>query len=301
MLSSSSRLQKHTVSSEPTYKQRSPTQTNIFQVVQKHWKSFVRQADYHDKTISMYAKREFEAYLGCGVLSKGFVRMVCDSCNQNRFIPFSCKKRGFCPSCCGRRMNEGAAFLVDHVIPHVPIRQWVVSFPIPMRFWMAKNPKLMNEALRTFQKVLQAHYRKNARQQGAKGKLQAGAITVIQRFGGALNLNIHFHILVLDGVYETENGFEPFFFQTLKPSNKDIQNVIKKYQIKMLKVLQRRGLVPKDEFDNRVEEFEEPEDIQTLSQGASVLGRIGTGEGAGQKVRKIRDFGTRAQQAFFRL
>src|SRR5690606_33762496 len=194
-----------------------------------------------------------------------------------------CKKRGFCPSCCGRRMNDGAAFLVDDVFPHVPIRQWVVSFPIPIRFWMAKNPNLMSESLKVFQRMLAQYYQKAARNQGAQGNLQAGSLTVIQRFGGALNLNIHFHILALDGVYQEKQGSKPTFFQIFKPTNQDIQQVIKDFQSKMLIVLERRGLVSNDPWDQRVDEIAQPETIEELSQGASVIGRIGTGDNQGQR------------------
>ena len=48
-------------------------------------------------------------------------------------MAFSCKRRGFCPSCGPRRMVQSAAYLVDCVIPRVPVRQWVLSFPIPQR------------------------------------------------------------------------------------------------------------------------------------------------------------------------
>src|SRR3954451_15789208 len=97
----------------------------------------------------------------------------CDTCNITKLLPFSCKRRGFCPSCCGCRMNEGAAYLADYVFPHVPIGQWVVSFPMPVRFWMARNPKLITQSLGIFHR--------------------------------ALNLNVHFHVLALDGVYLVGN------------------------------------------------------------------------------------------------
>ncbi len=45
----------------------------------------------------------------------------------------SCKGRGFCPSCCGRRMADTAVHLCDEVLPEVPIRQWVLSFPFRVR------------------------------------------------------------------------------------------------------------------------------------------------------------------------
>ena len=203
-----------------------------------------------DQPLSQCIKREFEAFLGCGILSKGFIRLVCDTCKVNRLIPFSCKKRGFCPSCTGRRMNEGAAFLVDHVFPHVPVRQWVVSFPMPLRFWMARNPRLATTALQIFQRILNRYYERSAKQYGATRNLKIGTVTMIQRFGGALNLNIHFHILSLDGVFEFTNDTEklPEFIETHRPKNEDILHVIKKFQIRMLKLLQRRGLVQKNEI-----------------------------------------------------
>jgi len=45
-----------------------------------------------------------------------------------------CKRRGFCPNCGARRMAERAALLIDDVLPHAPMRQWVFTVPFPLRF-----------------------------------------------------------------------------------------------------------------------------------------------------------------------
>lgn len=50
-------------------------------------------------------------------------RVCCEGCAFERLVPFSCKGRGFCPSCGGRRMTERAAHLVEAVLPRVPVRQ----------------------------------------------------------------------------------------------------------------------------------------------------------------------------------
>ena len=55
-------------------------------------------------------------------------------CREERLVVFSCKGRGFCPSCGGRRMAERAAHLVDHVWPDVSVRQWVLSLPPRVRY-----------------------------------------------------------------------------------------------------------------------------------------------------------------------
>ena len=75
----------------------------------------------------------------------GFLRVRCEGCHHERLVTFSCKRRGICPSCGARRMSESAALLVDDVLPHQPIRQWVLSFPFPLRFLLASYPELMGK------------------------------------------------------------------------------------------------------------------------------------------------------------
>ncbi|MCU0252045.1 MAG: transposase zinc-binding domain-containing protein [Vicinamibacterales bacterium] len=54
-------------------------------------------------------EQEFREFLGCGVLARGFARFRCDDCGLNRPVPFSCKGRGFCPSCGGRQSGVQGA------------------------------------------------------------------------------------------------------------------------------------------------------------------------------------------------
>ena len=80
------------------------------------------------------------------------MRLRCDQCARETVVAFSCKRRGFCPSCGTRRMNEAAAWLVDQVIPRVPVRQWVLSFPIRLRSLFAVHPELLAPVLRIIQR-----------------------------------------------------------------------------------------------------------------------------------------------------
>ena len=84
------------------------------------------------RPLPAFVKGELEGFAGCGDFELGFVRTCCRSCGGELRVPFSCKSRGCCPSCMGRRMAQGAALLVDHVLPAVGYRQWVLSFPGPM-------------------------------------------------------------------------------------------------------------------------------------------------------------------------
>ena len=80
--------------------------------------------------LPQFVKDEFDAFLECGVLAHGFLRLRCGDCGHDKLVAFSCKRRGFCPSCGARRMAQTAAHLVDHVIPHVPVRQWVLIWAL---------------------------------------------------------------------------------------------------------------------------------------------------------------------------
>lgn len=94
-----------------------------------------------------YVQREFEDYLRCGRLEQGFLRVCCDNCHAEHLVAFICKRRGFCPSCGARRIAESAALLVDEVFPEQPVRQWVLSFPYPLRFLFAARPDVMGQVL----------------------------------------------------------------------------------------------------------------------------------------------------------
>jgi hypothetical protein len=70
-----------------------------------------------------FIKDEFDAFLECGILANGFLRLRCGESGNDRLLAFSCKRRGFCPSCGARRMSQTSAHLADHVIPQAPVRQ----------------------------------------------------------------------------------------------------------------------------------------------------------------------------------
>jgi Transposase zinc-binding domain len=103
-------------------------------------------------------------------------------------VPFSCKGRGWCPSCGGRRMTERAAHLVDAVLPRVPVRQWVLTVPYRLRYRLAWNHGLSRAVLRVYTRVLLDLYARGARARGVPGG-RAGSVTVMQRAGSGLNAN----------------------------------------------------------------------------------------------------------------
>ena len=117
----------------PTYSRRRPELTTLYQVLQEHLSTFIADREAEGRPLPEYVLEEFEAFLKCGILAHGFLRLKCSNCSEEKIVAFSCKKRGFCPSCCGKRMAEAAHHLVENVLPMVPYRQFVISFPIPMQ------------------------------------------------------------------------------------------------------------------------------------------------------------------------
>ena len=179
------------------YKRHEPEKTTLYKLIQANWLTFQSQVEQDlGYPLPDFVIKEFEEYLRCGILAHGFLRAQCTSCHHEMLVAFSCKKRGFCPSCGARRMAETAANLVDHVLPHKNIRQWVLTFPVPIRLCLAVRPKVMARALEIAHLVIGQYYRKKSGL-GAKNA-KSGAVTLIQRFGGSLNLNIHFHQLFVE-------------------------------------------------------------------------------------------------------
>ena len=175
----------------PVYQPRDPSDTVLYQVIADHLETFLATlaADPTAKGLPTYVVEEFYAYLQCGVLAHGCVRLGCDTCPHQMLLAFSCKKRGFCPSCAGRRMAQMAAHLVEEVIPWVPTRQWVVSVPIPLRYWTAPSKELTARVHTIIRRTIGQYYVNYAVKQGAvRATVQPGSVTFVQRFGGSINV-----------------------------------------------------------------------------------------------------------------
>ncbi|HDU7927734.1 TPA: transposase zinc-binding domain-containing protein, partial [Acinetobacter baumannii] len=123
------------------YARHLPERTLLYALVQAHYPDFIARLEAEDRPLPEYVREEFETYLRCGVLEHGFLRVVCEHCRAERLVAYSCKKRGLCPSCGARRMAESARHLVDEVFGPRPVRQWVLSFPYPLRFLFASKPE----------------------------------------------------------------------------------------------------------------------------------------------------------------
>jgi hypothetical protein len=191
------------------YRRREPERTILYAAVREELHTLLAQARHQNPSgygLPSFIEREFTRYLECGILAHGFIRVYCDGCGRDRLVGFSCKNRAICPSCNGRRMAETAANLVDRVLPDgVRYRQWVLSLPRWVRFKLAYQSKLVSRVLQFFLRAIFAWQRRAARRMGIQGG-RPGAVTFVQRFGSSLNLNVHFHALLPDGVFAERSG-----------------------------------------------------------------------------------------------
>ncbi|MDP9014220.1 MAG: transposase zinc-binding domain-containing protein, partial [Pseudomonadota bacterium] len=177
----------------PGYSRHRPERTLLYQLVEQHYPAFRELRAAADRPLPGFVQQEeFDAYLKCGRLDEGFLRVRCEQCHAEKLLAFSCKKRGFCPSCGGRRMAETAALLADEVLPERPLRQWVLSLPHALRFLLATNSEALTLVLGEVYRAISRHLLCKAGLTSATAA--TGAVILVQRFGSALNLNVHFHM-----------------------------------------------------------------------------------------------------------
>jgi len=199
----------------------------LWKAVQANWKTFLAELEAAAEAPALpgFVVAEVEAFLKCGILGHGFLRCRCKQCGWCRAVALSCQRRGFCPSCIGRRMSDTAARWVDRVIPSTPVRQWVLTVPHGLRAKLAFDPKLATLVLRGFVAAASQWLRRRARRLGIRGTLKTGGVTVIQRFNSALDVSVHFHTLMIDGVYTFPVGRAPVFHPTPAPTDEDVAAV----------------------------------------------------------------------------
>ena len=140
-------------------------------------------------------------------------------------------------------MGAGAANLVDHVLPDVPIRQLVLTLPFPLRFPLAFDGQLLGQVLRIFTDTLTAWYRKRHLARGLPDG-ETGAVTAIQRANSDLRLSPHFHTLFLDGLYSPDRDGKGWMFHPAPaPSQEEIEQLVERVSKRILRFLQRRGVI----------------------------------------------------------
>jgi hypothetical protein len=238
----------------PAYVPRKPTETLLHQLVRANLESFLAYARAnYEGGLPRYVEQEFRVYIRCGDFSEGFSRLRCDACGHDLLVAFSCHGRSICPSCCGRRMANVAAFLVDRVLPDVPLRQYVLSLPYELRRLAAFKADALTALARIFVEAVFASYRARAKRSGIDDT-QCGSVLADQRFS-SLNLNTHFHALVLDGVFVRDEQSGVLFHAVPAPALADLSGIVERTRWRATKWLGQHGyldVTPLEERSNEV-------------------------------------------------
>ena len=214
------------------------------------------------------------------------LRVRGERCGDSTVVAFSCRGRGFCPLCGGRRMSELVAHLVERVLPRVPMRQWVFTVPVPIRYQLAFDAGLTRAVLRVCLRTVFGWQRRQAARRGLVGA-RSGSVTAIQRFGGSANLNVPFHALLFDGVYTRASPTaRPVFHRLPPPSDADIAALLARVERRVRRLLIRRGRWPDVEAGSDPLAAQEP--LFASAVAASLQGRVALGPRAGQPVRRLR-------------
>jgi hypothetical protein len=226
------------------YEPRRPQETVLYGLVKEHLDAFLQHArESYAGPLPKYVVDEFRGYLGCGDFSRGFVHVQCTSCDDDMAVAFSCKVRGVCPSCAGRRMAGSAAHLVDRVLPSAPVRQYVLAFPYELSGLAATRPEVLGALSRIFWESLRLRYQDWAKAAGfAISKAETGAVTGVHRAGASLNVHVHFHLLCLDGVY-VDDGEALRFEPAPPPTRTELSSILQRIYARVMKWLRRRRLL----------------------------------------------------------
>jgi hypothetical protein len=147
-------------------------------------------------------------------------------------------------------MAQTAAHLVDHVFPPLPVRQWVLSVPKRLRWYLEREPKAITAVLHIFLRVVEAHLRRSC--PGASAQARFGALSFVHRFGASLNRHLHYHCCILDGVFEPLQAGGVQFRQASERAPEAVAVIAEQVRRRVLRWFSRHGLLDPDDARDRL-------------------------------------------------
>ena len=180
------------------YRPRHPEQTVLYRVLFHYFDRFL--AEYESRFEKEYGflrpiiKEVVERYLDCGNPRCGFARIRCPDCGEERLLMFSCRTRGFCPSCHAKRLEEWGEWMREELLLDLPHRHVVFTVPRMLRIFFKYNRRLLGELCRLALRSLTRYF-----EVLTSSELRPGVIAAIQTFGDRINLHPHLHFLVTEG------------------------------------------------------------------------------------------------------
>jgi hypothetical protein len=181
-------------------------------------------------------------YLQCGDPHFGFARIRCKECGAEYLRAFSCKCRGFCPSCSKRKSLDLAIFLEEELFRSVPHRHWVWSVPKMLRLHFLHHRKLLPKLCRCAWDSLTMFLHETL----DRRDVFPGGILVPQTFGGMANWNPHVHALITDTCRDREGNC----YTMPEISTTDIQGIEKLFAGLVFRTLLEEGMISEELVEN---------------------------------------------------
>jgi hypothetical protein len=180
-------------------------------------------------------------YLDCGDPHFGFARVKCEDCGSEYILPFSCKRRHFCPSCHQKRVVEFGEYLHEEVLKDVQHRQWVFSIPKRLRPYFMYDRKLLSKLSMCAWKVLSEYLKQSVDVDDPV----PGCVIAVQTFGEFLNFNPHLHIIATDGCFYGDGEF----MTGISPKAEDL---MAPFVMKVFNMLKKEGKINNFIIDNMI-------------------------------------------------
>jgi len=192
------------------YRPRNAQASPLYRLVEGHFDELERVwEERYEREYGFWrrvVRRVVEQFLDCGDLRCGFARLWCPSCRKDLLLPWSCRRRCFCPSCHQKRALLFAEHIDEEVLGGLPVRQYVVTIPKMLRLCFKYDRKLLGLLSQCFYASIKELF------QDAAGDRHSvpGMIASLQSYGDdPSRFHPHLHSLVSDGLVSPGGSFVP--------------------------------------------------------------------------------------------
>ena len=179
------------------YRPRNPQASPLYRLFEDHFDELERVwEERYEREYGFWrpvVRRVVEQFLDCGDLRCGFARLWCSTCLKDLLLPWSCRRRCFCPSCCQKRALLFAEHVDEEVLGDLPVRQYVVTIPKMLRLCFKYDRKLLGLLSQCFYASVKELFQDAA---GDRRSLP-GMIASLQSYGDdPTRFHPHLHSLV---------------------------------------------------------------------------------------------------------
>jgi len=192
------------------YRPRNAQASPLYPLVENHFDELERVwEERYEREYGFWrpvVRHVVEQFLDCGDLRCGFARLWCPTCRKDLLLPYSCRRRCFCPSCCQKRALLFAEHVDKEVLADLPVRQYVITIPKMLRLCFKYDRKLLGLLSQCFYASVKELFQDAANDRHSL----PGMIASLQTYGDdPTRFHPHLHSLVTDGLVSADGSSVP--------------------------------------------------------------------------------------------